>query len=161
MKKIFLTLLLMIVAIGCVSAHDNNTTDIASNDMIVNSVDCSNVTLASSNSDQSIDNFYHVDVNDVVDGNNAKISILINDNGCLGVQKHLDDLKVIVDGQVVPVDLIPSNSISEGYYASFILNNLTSGEHNIVLEFTVSHGYISPNAQLKTDTFTMEKTIYV
>ncbi|MCF0226796.1 MAG: hypothetical protein HUK28_05775 [Methanobrevibacter sp.] len=159
MKKIFITLLLMIFAIGCVSAHDNNATDIASNDIVVDNADYSNFTLASSaNSNPSIDTYYNVQYYDVIDGNNAKIHISVNDNGCLGVQKQLDGINAIVDGKVIPVTVLKDNS---GYIASFKLHDLTSGEHNIVLEFIVSHAPVIPNAEFKTDTFTIEKTINI
>ena len=158
-KKLVISFLLMIFAIGCVSAHDNNTTDIASNDVVVNGVDCSNVTLDSnSNSNSSIDNFYNVDVNDEVNGTNASIFIEINDNHVAGVQKNIIKSEFLIDnGYLIPLELFPTNS---GYLATFNLYDLAPGEHTISLQFTVLHESIGSQA-VSTDTFTIDKNIII
>ena len=157
-KKLVISFLLMIFAIGCVSAHDNNTTDIASNDVVVNGVDCSNVTLDSnSNSNSSIDNFYNVEVNDEVNGTNASIFINVNDNDVVGVKKNIIKSEVLIDNDFIPLELFPTNS---GYISAFNLYDLAPGEHTITLQFTVIHGSIGSQA-VSSDTFTINKNIII
>ena len=161
-KKLVISFLLMIFAIGCVSAHENNATDIASNDVVVNDVNDNIILDSNGDSNPSIDNYYNVEVYNVVDGNDSKVNIAIydeiNDVNGFVINKNLISLNAIVDdGSSFPVNLYP---LTSGYLASFDLNDISSGVHTIILEFNVL--YQSAGSQVvNTATFTVEKTLNI